>query len=290
MSLVKIFNKGFNYSQDGPGNRLIYHLAGCNMKCGWCANPEGMSGNGELVVEKEWLIDSVCPYAAVRQKYINREICSSCTDRPCITKYRSRGINLSYKQYSTKSILEEIKSCIPMFYDGGGVTFSGGEPTLQFEALEELLKGSALADVNTAIESNATHKDMDKLFPFINLLILDFKLANEEKHIKYVGIPNKQIKENFKRAFDSGKQMLVRIPIINHINANNEEILEIVEFMISNDTKNAEFELLPYHEYGKVKWEKCGKEYSISDGFVSKAKIKDFEKVFSDNNLVIKKT
>lgn len=39
---INIFQKGFNYSQDGPGNRLVYHLSGCNLKCPWCSNPEGM--------------------------------------------------------------------------------------------------------------------------------------------------------------------------------------------------------------------------------------------------------
>ncbi len=36
------FQKGFNFSQDGPGNRLVYHLCGCNLRCPWCSNPEGM--------------------------------------------------------------------------------------------------------------------------------------------------------------------------------------------------------------------------------------------------------
>lgn len=44
-----IFQKGFNYSQDGPGNRLVYHLSGCNMFCPWCSNPEGLSKSGEPI-------------------------------------------------------------------------------------------------------------------------------------------------------------------------------------------------------------------------------------------------
>ena len=36
-----VFQKGFNYSQDGPGNRLVYHLSGCSLRCPWCSNPEG---------------------------------------------------------------------------------------------------------------------------------------------------------------------------------------------------------------------------------------------------------
>ena len=40
---IEYFQKGFNYNQDGPGNRLVYHLAGCNMRCPWCSNPEGVA-------------------------------------------------------------------------------------------------------------------------------------------------------------------------------------------------------------------------------------------------------
>ena len=102
--VLKIFQKGFNYSQDGQGNRLVYHLQGCNMKCRWCANPEGMPVGGAMIREKD----------------------------------KSPG--LSYKEYPIDEVFEEILSCKPMFFDGGGVTFSGGEATIQFGALKELLK------------------------------------------------------------------------------------------------------------------------------------------------------
>ncbi len=45
-NFIRIFQKGFNYSQDGPGNRLVYHLSGCNLKCPWCSNPEGLKDTG----------------------------------------------------------------------------------------------------------------------------------------------------------------------------------------------------------------------------------------------------
>ena len=290
MASVKLFNKGFNFSQDGPGNRLIYHFQGCNMSCGWCANPEGMSRDGELMVERKWLGAEVCPHGAIAGQNIDRQKCGSCKERACIVNHRSKGIALSYEQYDTSFILEEIKSCLPMFYNGGGVTFSGGEPTLQFAALEELLQGSKNAGVNTAIESNATHPDLDKLFPYLDQIILDFKLADEAQHIRYTGVSNRRIKDNLKKAFQSGKPVLVRIPVINHVNARQEDILEIIQFAVSSAPRNAAFELLPYHEYGKVKWEKCGKRYAVEDGFVSRERIIEFEKLFCDNNLVIKRT
>ena len=241
MSLVKIFNKGFNYSQDGPGNRLVYHLQGCNMRCGWCANPEGLFSD-------------------------------------------------NWKEYDTRSVLEEIESCKAMFFDGGGVTFTGGEPTVQFAALKELLEGSVASGVNTAIETNATHKDLEKLFPWIDHIILDFKFADDERQIRYTGVSNKQIRENVKKAFDTGKPVLVRIPVINHINADEAEISEIIRFMTSLHTENIEFELLPYHEYGKIKWEKCGRDYIVRDGFIELERLKHLEKMFRDSGLTVRRT
>jgi pyruvate formate lyase activating enzyme len=54
---IRVFQRGFNFSQDGPGNRLVYHLAGCNMRCPWCANPEGMALSGGEPETIENLLD-----------------------------------------------------------------------------------------------------------------------------------------------------------------------------------------------------------------------------------------
>ena len=56
---LRIFQKGFNYSQDGPGNRLVYHLQGCNLHCPWCANPEGLAVQGGTAYPVEALAEEV---------------------------------------------------------------------------------------------------------------------------------------------------------------------------------------------------------------------------------------
>lgn len=53
---MRVFGKGFNFSEDGPGNRLVYHLSGCNMHCPWCSNPDGMDGKAGKDFTKEEIL------------------------------------------------------------------------------------------------------------------------------------------------------------------------------------------------------------------------------------------
>ena len=124
---MKIFQKGFNYSQDGDGNRLVYHMQGCNLKCPWCANPEGMQCKGTIVSDPEWILESICPHGAISGTKVDRTICVGCKNHECITEHDTKGMYLSYQNYTVDEIVEEVLNNEMMFYDGGGVTFTGGE-------------------------------------------------------------------------------------------------------------------------------------------------------------------
>jgi len=170
--MMKIFGKGFNFSQDGPGNRLVYHLSGCNMKCIWCSNPDGMDMN-------------------------------------------------TGKDYTVEEITEEIISCRPMFFSGGGVTFTGGEATLQHEELLKLLKTLKSENINTALETNGTSKKLGSLLEYIDYLIMDFKHYDTEILRRYTGVGNETVKQNYEENCKNNHQQHIRIPLINGINTDS---------------------------------------------------------------------
>jgi pyruvate formate lyase activating enzyme len=230
---MKIFNKGFNFGQDGPGNRLVYHVQGCNMRCIWCSNPEGMvSGGG--------------------------------------------------KEYTEDEIVKECKSCKMMFFSGGGVTFTGGEATLDFGELTKILKMLKDESIHTCIETNGTSEHLEKILEYVDYLIMDFKHYDSDALKKYTGVSNEVIKKNFEKNCKSGRQQHIRIPLINGINAQNPE--EFAKYFSNFDTTNTVFEFLKYHEYGKDKWKE---EYKVKDGFVTDETVKKFKEEFEKANLKI---
>ena len=177
---IKYFQKGFNYSQDGPGNRLVIHLQGCNLHCPWCSNPEGMDFNSGIVTD-------------------------------------------------TDNLFKEILSCKRLFFDGGGVTFTGGECTMQKQALLSLLKKCKKNQIHTAIETNSTCPFDNELFSFVDLIICDFKHHNEQILKETVGNVF-EYKKNIIDYVSSKKQVLIRTVLIKGFNSSKNDAEEFAKF------------------------------------------------------------
>jgi len=282
---LKVFRKGFNYSQDGPGNRLVYHLQGCNMRCTWCSNPEGVAMDGVLMVKHEALIDGVCPHGAIADKRLDREICLRCVALECTTLNRNQGIQFSAQACDVEAIVDEAKRSIPLFYDGGGVTLSGGEATVQFEALQLLLQRLKDEGIHTAIETNGSHPRLRELFPLIDYLIIDFKHHDDFRLKDATGVGNLVIKRNVAKALAVHQRLLIRIPLIARFNDSDVDAEHFAAFFRQFDTGNARFEFITYHEYGKDKWAQCGMPYRVEDGFVGEETLAQFQAVFQSCQL-----
>lgn len=288
---MKIFQKGFNYSQDGDGNRLVYHLQGCNMKCPWCANPEGMKMEGVIVADEEWLLESICPYHAITGTSVDRSICKSCKGRECITEHTTKGMYLSYEEEPVEEMIREAKANAMMFYDGGGVTFTGGEAAMQYEELKEALVKLKEAGIHTALETNGSHPRLPELFPWIDQLIMDCKFCDPKNHKKYTGVPLDGVLKNIRKAARCHPKLHVRVPLIGGVNDRPEDIEGFLQFFREINGENVTFEVLAYHEFGKKKWEECGWKYEMTE----EAKVKDdvlkaFRQRITEAGCVYKKT
>lgn len=250
---IKIFQKGFNYSQDGRGNRLILHLQGCNMKCPWCSNPEGMPLEGVLMTER-------------------------------------RRNRLSYKEYAIDEIVTECVRSKPMFFDGGGVTLTGGEITMQFEAVKELLQRLKKEDIHTAIESNGSHPQMEELVPFVDQWIMDVKHYDDVKHKAWLGVSNENTTKTLCNVSKVHEDMLVRVPLIPGFNDCEEDARCFADYFIRNMSSKVRVEFLAYHEFGKEKWKQCGMEYKMPNVRLLPGTVKMFENIMRENGIICVRT
>ena len=240
---LRIFQKGFNYSQDGPGNRLVYHLQGCNLRCPWCSNPEGLACTGG-------------------------------------------------KAYSAEDLLQQILSSRMMFFDGGGVTFTGGEVTLQFEAVKELLTLLKQNGIHTCIETNGCHVRLPELFPLVDHLIMDCKHHDPEIHRKVTGASCALTHQNLRLAIKAGMHPAVRIPLIGGFNASQEDARKFAAlFRELGLPGKGTLELLPYHEYGKDKYKALSMDYTMTDAArISPSTVSEFTRIFTDAGIHVIRT
>ncbi|MFH1022806.1 MAG: glycyl-radical enzyme activating protein [Planctomycetota bacterium] len=256
---MRYFQKGWNFSQDGPGHRLVYHLQGCNLHCPWCANPEGMDPAGTLLVNPELLEDAFCPRGAIRARTLDRTACAGCASRDCTTTRRNQAIAFSARDVSADDIVREAAASKSLFHDGGGVTFTGGEPTLQFDELRDTLRALREAGIPAAIETNGTHPRLPDLFPWIGTLMIDFKHPDSQRHRNVLGMGNETVIANLREAARRHPDVLARIPCVPGFNDAPEDMNALADILAALRVNgNPRVELLRYHEYGKIKWSRCG--------------------------------
>lgn len=277
---ITIFHKGFNYSQDGPGNRLVYHLQGCNLHCPWCSNPEGIPKDPPIMQFEKNIPPFVCPHGAVSAEGLERALCNQCKNRECVNIHPNRYVGSRGIEYDIKDVITEVINCRSLFFEGGGVTLTGGEVCTQADAACALLEGIHVAGIHTAIETNATLTELPVLLKHTDLLIADFKHYNSEKMRSITGAGNINVIKNINTALGLGIKTLIRIPLINGFNSDVQDIAGFVDTLTAFTNTGADFtvELLLYHEYGREKWSQCGMEYSINNGWVTAERVNQFRR------------
>lgn len=244
---------------DGPGIRTTVFLKGCSLHCPWCANPENIS--------------------------------------PMPERYKKDGRDGIWgKYYSCEELYDEIRK-EQVFYkqkefvDGigmlpGGVTFSGGEPLLQFNRLAELLDKLSFDKIHICAET-CLFVPRDQLavaIKYVDLFYVDVKILNPDMCRSILGGNLKQYYSNLDMLFCAGKTVIFRIPVIGGYTDRHENMDAILGLLgMYSPTR---VELLKEHNLGTSKYISLGVDPPVLNGVLEDTLLEIKSKI--ENNYFIK--
>ena len=215
---------------DGPGIRTTLFLKGCPLRCNWCHNPESQAESPvTLEIERKLNGGSVCR-------------------------------NLTYgENASVEELLDRLARDRIFFEEsGGGVTFSGGEPLMQIDALEALLRGCKERGLHTTVDTcgYAPREHFEKILDLTDLFLYDLKIMDPEKHSRHTGVGNERILNNADFLLENGAGIIFRIPVLPGINTSEEELGAFNSFLRERIDMLSEVHLLPYHRIAEHKYKR----------------------------------
>ena len=221
---------------DGPGVRFVVFVQGCPMRCAYCHNPDTWEMNAGTEMEPAYIIE----------------------------------------QY------ERNKS----FYKGGGITVTGGEPLMQVDFLIELFTLAKEKGIHTCIDSSGiAYKKtstpewlakLDHLMTLTDLVMLDIKHIDPEKHKELTSQPNEGILAFAEYLNEKKVDMWIRHVVVPTI-TDDDKYLYQLGYFIGQFTNLKALDVLPYHTMGEVKYKKLGIEYKLK-GIPAMEKDKVIEK------------
>jgi pyruvate formate lyase activating enzyme len=254
---------------DGPGIRVVVFFKGCNLQCAWCHNPEGISFNKEKMYSRAKCMMCgecavVCPEKAIQLTkegiVTNRELCKLCGKCADVCPTKATEISGYYK--TVDELMAIIEKERPFFDQSeGGVTFSGGEPLMHHKILKELLDECGRRKIHRVVDTVAlvNSEILLDIAKRTDLFLIDLKMMDDEKHRKWTHVSNKKILENISQLSEIGANIIIRIPIIEGVNDDDENIENSAKFVSGLAGNKKPVNLIPYHNIAQTKYQKLGK-------------------------------
>jgi pyruvate formate lyase activating enzyme len=249
---------------DGPGIRTTVFFKGCPLTCWWCHNPESRSRNAFVYYDTSRCLGcgecvDACPEGALSLTAggIVRDG-GRCRDRGlCAEVCPAEAHRLIGRSMTVGELVAEIEKD-RLYFDesGGGVTFSGGEPLLQWEFLLDVLRECGLRDVHRAVDTTgvAAPESLLRVAAETDLFLYDLKTLDPDLHERATGARLDPVLANLERLLSVGARVWIRVPLIPGVTSDDsvERIGAFLAGLPGIDAVN----LLPFHRSARDKHRK----------------------------------
>lgn len=264
-----IYNIQRMSTKDGPGLRTTVFFKGCPLSCIWCSNPESQSSLPQHMHFKKLCSNclacaAVCPTGAVtlekdvpEHMRIDRhmDICVNCG--ACVNICPTGAATISGKNYSVDEVMRIIaKDAAFYMASDGGVTFGGGECTMQPEFLLDLM--DSCLDIGLHLCVDTCGQTSPDIFAHVadraDLFLYDIKHMDSSEHKKLTGHGNELILRNLATLLaEMPEKVRIRIPLMPEMNDSMENICNLADFLLPFGISDVE--VMPCHHFGRSKYE-----------------------------------
>jgi pyruvate formate lyase activating enzyme len=244
---------------DGPGIRTLVFLKGCNFHCSWCQNPESQFHKPVLAFygsrcQQSLACLKICREEAILQEQhrINYDKCTACGE--CADACAYEALKMIGEYMTPVQLFERILADHAYYQESqGGVTFTGGEPTLYPRFIEQVVDLCISRNIHTNLETAGSFafEKWQPILEKLDLIYFDLKLIDSGQFAIHIGSGYDAVMHNARLLTAHSFPVEYRLPLVPGITDTDDNIDGIAEFLLSINVQA--LHLLDYHNMGEAK-------------------------------------